>query len=172
MNQSSKNIPMSAAPYVYDEIGAIAWDKMWNNFCILAKEGGPPHRGTKLAFKSDNTTNTTDNYIEATKEITRAYKQLIPYAFQFNKQGNVEIKLTTPNMAKWFADIINSENVSCAQNQNTITLPVNDDFTSAEIKNIVTVTAKVHHYWKNHRTWFAKLVIHLTSKDLEAGIWE
>lgn len=168
---NTKNTPMSSAPYVYDKDGNIAWDKMWTNFCTLAIEGGPPHRGTKLEFKSDNNP-TTSEYQSAKTEVIRAYKLLVPYPVTFTNSGDIRLKLTTPNMAKWFATICNTENVSALHEKNYLVLPLNDDYSKSEIKNVVTVVAKAHHYWQNHRTWVAKLCIHLFNQDLEAGIWE
>ena len=34
--------PMPAGPIVYREDGAIDWSNMWDSFCVLAQEGGPP----------------------------------------------------------------------------------------------------------------------------------
>lgn len=162
---------MSSAPYVYDATGEIAWDKMWNNFCVLAKEGGPPHRGNLLHFKTPNDS-ATPAYQAAVKEITRAYRLLVPYRTSTAPEGHLQIHLYSTHMAGWFKEVIVLENVECRQLGKYIILPINDDFTSSEIKNVVTVLAKAHHYWQNHRTWFARLMIHLTGKDMEAGLWE
>lgn len=160
---------MSSAPYVYDKQGNIAWDKMWDSFCSLAKEGGPPHRGTVLSHKEYNSQ--TEEFARASTEILRAYKLLVPYQAAITDDYWVKVQLYSPNMAKWFAEIINSENVECRVEKRTIFLPVNDDFSGKEIKNVVTVFAKAFHYWKLHRSWFAKLVIHISGQDWEAGIW-
>lgn len=171
MNPTSKNIPMSSAPFVYDEQGNIAWDKMWDAFCVLAKEGGPPHRGILLEHKKQNDI-TSLQYKNACQEILRAYKLLVPYSTEITPDSWVKVSLYTSNMAKWFAEIINSENVKCNQEGRNIYLPVNDDFTTNEIKNVVTVIAKAFHYWKLHRSWFAKFIIHISGQDWEEGVWK
>jgi len=40
---------MSAAPLRYLPNGAIDWGHMWESFCLLAQDGGPPHRGSLLS---------------------------------------------------------------------------------------------------------------------------
>ena len=40
--------PMAAAPMKYQPDGSVDWGNMWDSFCVLAREGGPPHRGTML----------------------------------------------------------------------------------------------------------------------------
>jgi sirohydrochlorin cobaltochelatase len=169
MNPTSKNIPMSSAPFVYNDQGQIAWDKMWDAFCVLAKEGGPPHREILLQHKQNNN-RSTKQYNESSDEIIRAYKLLVPYKAELIPDF-VKVSLYTPNMAKWFADIINTENVECRVDKKTILLPINDDYTLKETKNIVTVLAKAFHYWKLHRSWFAKMMIHLIGQDWEEGVW-
>ena len=37
-----------------------------------------------------------------------------------------------------------------------------------EIKNVVTVVAKATHYWTLHRSWFTKMLIHLTGRDIQS----
>lgn len=43
-----KAAPMASAPMQYRENGEVAWGEMWESFCALALEGGPPHRGELL----------------------------------------------------------------------------------------------------------------------------
>src|SRR4051812_12290532 len=52
-NGSQAKMPVSAmlmasAPIVYGEDGAVAWNQMWDSYCVLASAGGPPHRGQML----------------------------------------------------------------------------------------------------------------------------
>jgi hypothetical protein len=34
---------MSSAPLRYRADGSVDWGNMWDSFCELAREGGPPH---------------------------------------------------------------------------------------------------------------------------------
>ena len=40
--------PMASAPMKYDDDGSVAWGDMWDSYCVLALEGGPPHREVML----------------------------------------------------------------------------------------------------------------------------
>jgi sirohydrochlorin cobaltochelatase len=167
MSSADKSKPMSSAPFVYNEDGSVAWDKMWTSYCYLAKEGGPPHRDTMLKSKNAGNDLGSEPYKQAVKEILRAYSLLIPYKSFDNKDGWVGIKLLSKGMAKWFSGVINSENVECKQEGKFIFLPVNDDFSlEKEIKNDVTVVGKAYHYWKWHYTDFEKLMVIVFGKDL------
>lgn len=167
MTNTAKNAPMSSAPFIYDKDGNVAWDKMWNTFCYLAIEGGPPHRDTMLLSKRESNDISKKEYAYAAEEIIRAYKQLIPYRATHNEKGWIKIVLWTPRMAKWYADIINRENVECRQQGRHIFLPLNDDFTlKQEIKNVVTVMTKAYHYWKDHRERSEKICIMIFGLDV------
>jgi sirohydrochlorin cobaltochelatase len=169
MKQSNKAAPMASAPFVYGQNGEVLWDKMWDQFCMLAKEGGPPHRDQLLQSRGETNDTSALAYTNAVKEIIRAYKILTPYKVQHVESGWIEVRLNSKNMAQWFFELIVMENVECRRVGKCIYLPVNDDFTlEKEIKNVVTVLAKAHHYWTQHRNWFTKLVIHLTAKDIQS----
>lgn len=159
---------MSSAPFVYDNDGKVAWNKMWDSYCDLAIEGGPPHRNDRLISKGTSNNFNSENYKNAVKEIERAFSLLIPFKYKTANNGYIEIALGNHNIADWYANIINSENVECQVKENKIFLPINDDFTlEKEIKNIVTVVAKAFHYWSLHRNWFEKISIKYFGKDLK-----
>lgn len=159
---------MSSAPFVYEEDGTVAWNKMWNTFCYLAVEGGPPHRGTKLIGRGNTNDPSQKLYKDAVTEILRAYKLLIPYKVRHHETGWLAIKLHTANMARWFETIINEENVECRRTGKIIFLPVNDDYTlEKEIKNVITVMTKAYHYWRDHRVVVEKLLIMLFNYDIQ-----
>jgi hypothetical protein len=169
--QPSKNVPMSSAPFIYDSDGKPAWDKMWDAYCNLAAEGGPPHRGEMLRSKGTANNFNSDQYKYAVSEIERAFGQIIPYKFESTNNGYIKVTLKNKNMAKWFSDIINKENVECQVKDADIFLPVNDDFTlEKEIKNVVTVMGKAFHYWSRHRNWFEKLSINQFGSDIKLEI--
>ncbi len=160
MNLTEKNAPMKSAPFAYENDGKVAWDKMWDSYCYLAKEGGAPHRETMLRGKGENNDLQSQNYQNAVKEILRAYKLLIPYRSIERSAGWIGVKLYSKNMADWFRDIICSENVECKHEGKSILLPVNDDYRlEFEVKNLVTVIGKTYHYWHLHKSITDKLMI-------------
>ena len=45
---SDRAKPMSSAPLRYQDDGSVDWGRHVDSFCELARDGGPPHRGTLL----------------------------------------------------------------------------------------------------------------------------
>jgi sirohydrochlorin cobaltochelatase len=172
MKTQIKNTPMASAPFVYDKEGNIAWDKMWDSFCYLAKEGGPPHRESPLKhIPAQDIKFDSVEYQKAINEVSRAYALLTPYSSRDCKNGWIEVKLHSMHMATWFAEIINLENVECRQKEKYIYLPISHTYTlEKEVKNLVTVLAKAHHYWSQHRNWLEKIIIHISGKDIHQAL--
>lgn len=46
--EEDKCAPMAPAPMKYLADGSVDWGNMWDTFCVLAQDGGPPHRPTML----------------------------------------------------------------------------------------------------------------------------
>src|SRR5689334_8187093 len=67
-NELDKRAPMAAAPIKYRADGLVDWGDMWDSFCVLAREGGPPHRATMLQPQTDADI-TSAGYCFAVKEI-------------------------------------------------------------------------------------------------------
>jgi sirohydrochlorin cobaltochelatase len=56
-------------------------------------------------------------------------------------------------MARWLRRAIEIENVRVRREGAVLYLPAGPQFRAEkEIKNVVTVVAKTHHYWIEHRT--------------------
>jgi sirohydrochlorin cobaltochelatase len=59
---------------------------------------------------------------------------------------------TDEEMALWMLRAIVVENVAVRREGRVLYLPAGPAFQiEAEIKNVVTVVAKTHHYWTEHR---------------------
>ena len=55
-------------------------------------------------------------------------------------------------MARWLLRAIAEENVSVRRAGCTLFLPAAPSFRlDKEVKNVVTVVTKTHHYWQEHR---------------------
>ena len=55
-------------------------------------------------------------------------------------------------MARWLQHAITVENVKVRRDDTVLYLPAGPHFREEkEIKNVVTVVAKTHHYWMEHR---------------------
>jgi sirohydrochlorin cobaltochelatase len=167
MTNELKNIPMASAPFVYNDDGSVAWEKMWEGYCDLAIEGGPAHRDSLLKSKGTANNVADEKYIWAIDEILRALRLITPYRVEHAGPGWIRLQMKTGHKANLFKTVIEKENVEARQEGKILFVPVNDDFTlEKEIKNVVTVVGKAQHYWSRHRTWGEKFVIHLTGKDL------
>ena len=67
--------------------------------------------------------------------------------------GWIGLVCADETMALWLLRAIIVENVSVRRERNVLYLPAGPGFRlEAEIKNVVTVVAKTHHYWMEHVT--------------------
>lgn len=145
--------PMAAASLRYDAEGKVAWDEIWTDFCDLALAGGPPHRGELLEPVAPAA-------IAANPE---AYRQVMAELERgiFLVTGLPLVSGGTPGwigmvcddeaMARWILRAIVVENICVRREGRIIFFPAGPDFqVEGEIKSIITVAAKTHHYWTEH----------------------
>jgi hypothetical protein len=146
--------PMGSAPMRYTEDGQIAWDEMWTDFCDLALAGGPPHRDTLLEpVPPDEVKADLENYERVVAEIERGWRLVtgLP-TVRSEKPGWVGLKCVNEEMALWILRAVVVENVCVRREGNVLYLPAGPAFRlDKEIKNVITVVAKTHHYWTEHR---------------------
>ncbi|MGN6030767.1 MAG: hypothetical protein ACTHQE_03805 [Thermomicrobiales bacterium] len=153
--------PVSSAPMggaadlVYDADGRVAWDRIWADFCDLALAGGPPHRETMLEAPAPEAVAADPaGYATALAELTRALTMVTGWEARATEPGWVELACPDEAAAVWLARAILAENVRAGQEGSSLRLPAGPDFTiRQQIKNVVTATAKAHHYWAEHRAW-------------------
>ena len=68
--------------------------------------------------------------------------------------GWVGVECDNEMMAIWLQQAILAENVSVRRNDTKLYLPAGPTFQlKTEIKNVITVIAKTHHYWQEHLLW-------------------
>jgi sirohydrochlorin cobaltochelatase len=147
--------PMSAADLVYDTNGRVAWDEIWGAFCDLALAGGPPHRGTLLEPVSPEAVRANrERYQQVLAELERGIVMVTKLPVVVSKAlGWIGIQCTDEEMALWLLRAIVVENISVRREENVLYLPAAPDFRlEYEIKNVITVVAKTHHYWTEHIT--------------------
>jgi len=145
--------PMGTAPMRYTENRQVAWNKMWTSFCDLALAGGPPHRDTLLEPVSpDEVKMHPEAYERVLTEIERGLRLVtgLPIV-RSEKAGWVGVKCADEEMALWLLRAIIVENVCVRREGTVLFLPVGPEFRmEKEIKNVITVVAKTHHYWQEH----------------------
>ena len=145
--------PMGTAPMRYKDDGQVAWDEMWTDFCDLALAGGPPHRDTLLEpVPPDEVNADLQNYECVVSEIERGWRLVtgLP-TVRSEKLGWVGLNCADEEMALWILRAIVVENVCVRREGSVLYLPAGPAFQlDKEIKNVITVVAKTHHYWKEH----------------------
>jgi len=148
--QADKRAPMAAAPFRYTPEGAVAWGEMWETFCALAQEGGPPHRGTLLQAPEQEDPD-SPAYRAATAEIARGIREVSGLTAAAGDPGWLAVRCDSPTMARWLREAIAAELVAARCDGPTLFVPVGAAYTlQGEIKNVVTVVAKTTHYWHDH----------------------
>jgi sirohydrochlorin cobaltochelatase len=145
-----KRAPMAAAPLKYQPDGAVDWGNMWDSFCVLAQEGGPPHRGTMLYAQEDADT-TRQEYHLAVNEIIRGIKAVSGLNAAPAGPGWIAIGCPSASMARWLDYAIEQENVQARSQGVLLLVPAGDTYSlKREIKNVITAVAKTTHYWHDH----------------------
>lgn len=145
--------PMGSAPMRYTDNGQVAWDEMWTDFCDLALAGGPPHRDTLLEpIPPDEVRANLPAYECVIAEVERGLRLVTGLPIlRSERLGWIGMQCENEEMALWLLRAIIVENVCVRREGAALFLPVGPDFRlDKEIKNIVTVVAKTHHYWMEH----------------------
>jgi len=150
IGRADRAAPMAAAPMRYQDDGCPAWDKMWDNFCALASEGGPAHRPDRLepdrlALPGD------EEWAMVAREIARGVTLVtgLP-AHPFN-HGWVDVSCKSSVQASWLAREARLEGIASVAVGARWSLPAARGWRiEQEIKSVMTVAAKTHHYWTTH----------------------
>lgn len=142
--------PMGSAPFRYRADGEVDWGNMWDTFCALALDGGPPHRATMLEAPL-NSDVTSEGYRQAVFEMTRGIYEISRLTAETAEPGWLRVQCQSAAQAGWLAEAIVGENVAARQDVAYLLLPVGEGFTvKGEIKNVITAVAKTTHYWDAH----------------------
>jgi hypothetical protein len=145
--------PMAAAPFVWRADGRPDWRSMWTSFCELALFGGPPHRGAEQALhgpRGDGAGVSSDP--EMMGELCRGIRETTGLDSEPAAPGWIAVTCESRAMAEWLAAAIVLENVEVRVEDARVLLPAGPRFRlENEVKSIITVVAKTHHYWTAHR---------------------
>ncbi len=151
--QQVSSAPMGSGPMRYTKKGQVAWDEMWTSFCDLALAGGPPHRDTLLEpVPPDEVRADMASYERVQAEIERGLRLVTGLPIVHSERlGWLGLQCNNEEMALWLLRAIIVENVCVRREGATLFLPVGPNFgVEKEIKNVITVVAKTHHYWMEH----------------------
>lgn len=141
---------MSAAPFAYLPDGRPDWGSMWTTFCELALYGGPPHRGEDSAL-SEPGAEAAPLPSDLFAEIQRGIAETTGLAVEQAEPGWVSVRCHSKRMAAWMCAAIILENVDARSEGDRLLLPAAAGYgLTNEVKSLITVLAKVNHYWQAH----------------------
>jgi sirohydrochlorin cobaltochelatase len=149
-NRRDPAAPMTSAPFLWRPDGRPDWGGMWTTFCELALYGGPPQRGPESPLRA-----TTDGVVESDGEMLaemhRGIWETTGLYAETMVPGWLAVSCDSPTMAAWMCAAIILENVGARVDENRLLLPAGPDYQlKDEVKSIITVVAKTHHYWQAH----------------------
>jgi sirohydrochlorin cobaltochelatase len=145
--------PMGAAALRFEADGTVAWPRMWQDFCELALAGGPPHRGMLLEpVPREEALSDPARHAEVLAELARGIRMVTGLdVVTDGPPGWIGVRCASEEMAVWLMRAIVVENVMARREGAVVYLPAGPRFSlDAEIRNVVTVVAKTHHYWTQH----------------------
>jgi sirohydrochlorin cobaltochelatase len=132
---------------------------MWDSFCALALDGGPPHRGTMLEPPAVVDA-AGEQYRWVVGEIARGVEEVAGLVAEAAEPGWMRIVCESAAQAGWLAEAIRGENVAARHEGRDLFVPVAEQFTvKGEIKNVITAVAKTTHYWDEHLAAEVKQVL-------------
>jgi sirohydrochlorin cobaltochelatase len=138
---------MSSAPFVWRRDGRPDWGAMWTTFCELALYGGPPQRGPDTALPAPAASSSP----EMLAELQRGIRETTGLAAEPGEPGWIAIGCESRRMAAWLCAAIIVENVDARVDGDRLLVPAGSDFVlEDQVRSVVTVVAKTHHYWREH----------------------
>ena len=145
---------MAAAPFLWKDDGRPDWARMWTSFCELALYGGPPQRGPEQALRAHGAGDgARPGDAGMLAEMRRGIWETTGLYAEAVAPGWLAVTCDSPTMAAWLCAAIILENVAARVEDDRLLLPAGPGYTlEDEVKSIVTVVAKTHHYWQAHVT--------------------
>src|SRR5262245_54951375 len=141
---------MSSAPFVWQEDGRPDWGRMWTTFCELALYGGPPQRGADSALHAPAGAATRSDD-EMLAEMRRGIWETTGLYAESGAPGWLAITCDSPTMAAWMCAAIILENVDARVEEDRLLVTAGPDYElKDQVKSVITVVAKTHHYWQAH----------------------
>ncbi len=142
--------PMSSAPFLWRPDGRPDWGGMWTTFCELALYGGPPQRGPASPLRAPAGAEAGSD-AEMLAEMRRAIWETTGLYAEPAGSGWLSVTCDSPTMAAWMCAAIILENVGARMEDDRLLLPAGPGYgLKDEVKSIITVVAKTHHYWQAH----------------------
>jgi hypothetical protein len=141
-----------SAPFLRRRNGRPDWAAMWTTFCELALHGGPPQRGPREALRGPAGGERAGAASpEISAELQRGIQETTGLEVAPAEAGWIAITCASPRMAAWLCATIILENVDARVEGPRLLVPAGPGFAvEDEVKSVITVVAKTHHYWREH----------------------
>ena len=142
--------PMTSAPFLWRPDGRPDWGGMWTTFCELALYGGPPQRGPESPLRAPSADG-ADSDAEMLTEMRRGIWETTGLYAEPAGPGWLSVTCDSPTMAAWLCAATILENVGARVEDDRLLVPAGPHFgLKDEVKSVITVVAKTHHYWQAH----------------------
>jgi sirohydrochlorin cobaltochelatase len=152
LDPPSASTAMGSAPFVRRRDGRPDWGAMWTTFCELALHGGPPQRGARQALRGPSGGDrAAASSPEISAELQRGIQETTGLDTAPAEPGWIAITCASGRMAAWLCATIILENVDARVEGARLLVPAGPGFAlEDEVKSVITVVAKTHHYWREH----------------------
>ena len=141
---------MSSATFLWRDDGRPDWSGMWTTFCELALYGGPPQRGAESALRAPGG-HAAESDRAMLAEMRRGIQETTGLYAESAEPGWLAVTCESPRMAAWMCAAIILENVAARVDDERLLVPAGPGYQlKDEVKSIITVVAKTHHYWSAH----------------------
>src|SRR5262249_51606931 len=138
--------------FVLRDDGRPDWGAMWESFCELALYGGPPPRGPDNPLRAPHHSPAAP--AASPRKLAGVRRGLLGTTGLYAEAaapGWPSRSCASPRMAAWLGASITLENVAARVEEDRLLLPASPDYRlEDEVKSIITVVAKTHHYWQAH----------------------
>ena len=144
---------MASAPFVWRRDGRPDWGAMWTTFCDLALHGGPPQRGALQALRGPLRRRPRRGVVarDRGRAPARDRGDHRPRPTAPAEPGWIAITCASARMAAWLCATIILENVDARVEGARLLVPAGPGFAlEDQVKSVITVVAKTHHYWREH----------------------
>ena len=143
---------MSSAPFVWREDGRPDWARMWTTFCELALYGGPPHRGPEQRAAGAERRGGRGSDAAMLAEMRRGIWETTGLYAESGAAGLARRHVRhRPRWPPGCARPSSSRMSTRGSTRIGLLVPAGPDYQlKDEVKSIITVVAKTHHYWQAH----------------------
>lgn len=142
---------VTAVDFAWLENGRPDWNAIWLSAGDLALFGGAPARSTSAALHHVIDTRVLAEDFDAVGEVRHGIFETTGLYAEPADEGWLAVTCESTTMAAWLAAAIILENVDARFDEERLLVPASPSFAlTDEVKSVVVVVAKTHHFWLEH----------------------